>query len=317
MSADPTAADVTWPGAAHRGPVIRVPASTANLGAGLDVLGLALAIPAEVGFADRSHHGEPADTLPAGARVVDEHHPAAIAFAAAGGRGPIWLRSSIPMARGLGYSGAVRVAGALAAFVQRGDVGPGRPSSEHRRELLALVGPLEGHADNVAASIHGGLVAVANDRAAAVEPGPRVVEIPMAETPTVVVWVPDGVSTSTDRSRAALPTTVPVADAVHNIGCVATLVVAVATGRLDLLDAATDDRLHQPHRLDPAGDGAAALAAGRAAGALAGWLSGSGPSIAFACRSDRIDAVVAAVPASGHAKVLTVDTVGAHVVWSD
>lgn len=281
---------------------VRVPASTANLGSGLDTMGLALSLTAEVGSGD-----PPPPAAPGGARIADGRHPAAVAFAAAGGTGPIWVRSPIPMGRGLGYSGAVRVAGALAAFVQRGEVVDERPSPDQCRAILEVVAPLEGHADNAAASLHGGLVVVAAG---------QVLGVPMAVEPAIVVWVPDGVTTSTDRSRAALPAEVPLADAVHGVGRVALLVAAFVAGRTDLLDQTTDDRLHQPHRLPLAGDAAQALVAGRSAGAWAGWLSGSGPSVAFACAPDRVGAVAEALPSSGHVKLLGIDTVGARVVRS-
>lgn len=283
-------------------PVVRVPASTANLGPGLDALGLALSLVAEVGLGQ-----PPTANGPSVPRAADDRHPAAVAFAAAGGRGPIWVRSPIPMGRGLGYSGAVRVAGALAALVQAGEVTGPAPSDAQRRRILEVVTPLEGHADNAAASLYGGLVVAAAE---------EVLEIPIAVEVTIVVWVPDGVTTSTDRSRASLPERVELGDAVHNLGRVALLVGAFSLGRPDLLDRATDDRLHQPHRLPLAGDAASALAAGRSAGAWAGWLSGSGPTVAFACDPAQVAAVVAALPASGHTKVLAIDTVGAHVVVS-
>lgn len=280
-------------------PTVIVPASTANLGPGLDVLGLALDLLARAGL------GEPSSQeRAAGGRTVDDRHPAAVAFAAAGGHGPIWVRAPIPMGRGLGYSGAVRVAGALLALVQRGEVIGEQLSDVQRREVLGVVAPLEGHADNAAASLHGGLVVVSAG---------EVVGVPMVVEPAIVVWVPDGVTTSTDRSRATLPATVGLGDAVHNIGRTALLVAALAAGRTDLLDRATDDRLHQPHRLPAAGDAAMAIDAGRSAGAWAGWLSGSGPSVAFASAPDRVDGIAAALPSSGHVKVLGIDTSGARV----
>jgi homoserine kinase len=100
--------------------VVRVPASTANLGPGFDALGMALSITAEVGVVDDSTD---VDDLVA---AVDEHHPASIAFAAAGGSGELWVRSPIPMGRGMGYSGAMRVAGAALALAQHQDGVPER-----------------------------------------------------------------------------------------------------------------------------------------------------------------------------------------------
>ena len=87
--------------------VISVPASTANLGAGFDALGMALDLRARVGL--------PGTAADPGAREADAQHPLAVAFAAAGGEGQLWVRSPIPAGRGLGFSGAMRVAGVVAA----------------------------------------------------------------------------------------------------------------------------------------------------------------------------------------------------------
>ncbi len=142
-------------------PVVRVPASSANLGAGFDVLALALALRADLGV------GAPPD----GARALDEHHPASIAFVAAGGRGPIWMRSSIPVARGLGFSGVARVGGAALAVAGADDEAADR--LERRcDEVFAVARELEGHGDNVAASTYGGIVAAVDDRVIRLRLGP-------------------------------------------------------------------------------------------------------------------------------------------------
>ena len=130
---------------------------------------------------------------PAARSPLDDRHPADVAFRRAGGTGPLWVRSPIPIGRGLGFSGAVRVGGAAAAVVQRsGPAALDDPAT--RAEMLALTSELERHADNVAASIYGGVV-VATDRG--------VVQVPLAFNPMVVVWVPDSTTTSTDHSRGA------------------------------------------------------------------------------------------------------------------
>ena len=129
-----------------------------------------------------------------GHRPADRHHPAAVAFARLGGVGTPWVRSPIPMGRGLGYSGAVRVGGAVAAR---------RPAARHRvarvagtvDEVLAVAADLEGHADNAAASLLGGVVATA---------GGRAIRVPLGFDPAVVVWIP-AVTTSTDHSRNQMP----------------------------------------------------------------------------------------------------------------
>ena len=129
---------------------VRVPASSANLGPGFDALGMAIALHAEVGLVDASTGSAERS------KQVDEHHPASIAFAAAGGKGTLWVRSPIPIGRGLGFSGAMRVGGAAVAMIQRvGD----RALVDRHADVLGVAAGLEGHADNVAASLYGGIVA--------------------------------------------------------------------------------------------------------------------------------------------------------------
>lgn len=280
--------------ASTAGWAIRVPGSSANLGAGFDVLGMAVTVHAEVGC------GAP----PSGARVADEHHPATVAFRRAGGRGDLWTRTAIPMGRGLGYSGAVRIGGAVAALVQR-DGPAAAVIAEARGEVLAVAADLEGHADNAAASLYGGIVAVADE---------VVVPVPLALDPAVVVWIPDATTTSTDRSRATLGDTVTRADAVFNLGRVAAFVAACAAGDVGALRTATEDRLHQAQRLAVVPDTAAALDAGLGAGAWAGWLSGSGPTVAFLTDATAADGLAGALPGGGHVKQLRIDRAGAVVV---
>jgi homoserine kinase len=276
---------------------IRVPGSSANLGAGFDVLGMAIGVFADVGC------GDP----PADGRVADEHHPATIAFRLAGGDGHLWTRTAIPMGRGLGYSGAVRVGGAAAALVQRH--GPSALTAvDHRRTVLDVAARLERHADNAAASLEGGIVVVA---------GETVTRVRLAFDPAVVVWIPDRTTTSTDRSRTSLSDTVPRADAVFNLGRVATFVAACALGDPSRLRTATEDRLHQPARLAAVPRSAAALDAALGAGAWAAWLSGSGPTVAAMCEPAGAAALAAALPADGHAKILRIDQKGALVTRVD
>jgi homoserine kinase len=277
--------------------LVRVPASSANVGAGFDVLGMALTLHAEAGV------GDPPD----GGRVVDDNHPAAVAFAALGGTGELWVRSPIPAGRGLGFSGAVRVAGAAVAVVQRDGV-EALAGDEAKRAILALTSELEQHADNVAASLYGGVV---------VAVGATVVQVPLGFEPAVVVWVPEVATTATDQSRSRLPDTVSLADAVFNIGRAAAFVAACANGDHSVLRVATDDRLHQQQRLAQVPGSAAALEAALASGAWAAWLSGSGPTIAALCDPADETAIAAALPADGHTKLLRIDHTGAHVAWVD
>lgn len=276
--------------------VVRTPASSANLGAGFDVFGMAVNLHADIGT------GDPPD----GAHPMDEHHPGRLAFAELGGTGPIWLRTSIPMARGLGFSGAVR-AGAAALAVARRSSTPAAAIGEHAAEILEVATRLEGHGDNAAASLHGGVVAHVGGRPVRFVLGPVLAEA------AFVAWIPD-VTTSTDRSRRTLSPMVDRAAAVHNIGRAVQFALAFAHDDPALLAGATSDRLHERARLPFVPGGDDAMSAGLAAGAWCTWLSGSGPTIGFLAAPDRAATVAAALPAGGHTKTLSIDREGARLL---
>lgn len=275
--------------------IVRVPASSANLGPGFDALGMALSLYAEVAVVA-------GDDMPESGQIVEPTHPAAVAFARAGGEGRLWVRSPIPSGRGLGFSGAVRVGGVVAAQLQACDDDVERAWA-NRREMLRLAAELEGHADNVAASLYGGVIATT---------GERVVSVPLRLDPAVVVWIPT-FATSTEHSRTTLARSIPFADAVFNIGRTALLVAALASGDIDALRDATQDRLHQPMRFGNAEPSRAAHESALAAGAWCAWLSGSGPTVAALCAVDDADALVAQMPGDGHCKVLRIDHAGVTV----
>ena len=272
---------------------IRVPATSANLGPGFDVMGLALSLYAEVGVVGT-------DAMPADAHEADDTHPAQVAFVRAGGSGRVWVNNSIPMGRGMGFSGAVRVGGIIAAEVQR----EGASWSQNTSSALSIGTELEGHADNVAPSIYGGVVIATES---------QVVRVPVALDPTFVMWVPN-FTTSTNESRGKIGPTIALTDAVFNIARTAMFVTALQTGNMELLREATQDRIHQGIRLAASPPCAAALDAGLAAGAWCGWLSGSGPTVALMCDPAMAQAVAEKLPADGHTKILTLDTRGAVVV---
>jgi homoserine kinase len=275
--------------------IVRVPASSANLGPGFDALGMALGLYAEVAVCA-------ADEVAGSAHVVEATHPAAIAFRRAGGEGALSVRSPIPSGRGLGFSGAVRVGAIVAAYLQRTDDDIERVWAQ-RPDMLRIAAELEGHPDNVAASLYGGVVAVAGD---------QVVSVPLHLDPAVVVWIPS-FTTSTDQSRGVLAAEVPLGDAVFNIGRTALLVAALAAGDIDALAEATRDRLHQPRRLANAEPSRQAIESALAAGAWCAWLSGSGPTVAAMCAVDDAEALVEQMPADGHCKVLRIDHSGVAV----
>lgn len=271
-------------GSSHDDWVVRVPASSANLGSAFDAVALALDVYLEV-TADADE-------------AAPETHPAVRAFRQSGGVGPIAVRARFPGGRGLGYSGAARVGGLVAACVQRdGYLREARPA------IMRAAGELDGHFDNVAASLFGGVVAVA---------GGHAVRIPLPRDLAVVVWIPDR-ETPTPSARRLLPEQVPFEDAAFNIGRTALLVAALAAGDVGSLRVATEDRLHQGRRLARAHDTRQAIDAALAAGAFAAWLSGSGPSAAALVDPARAQEIAEALPAGGRAHVLAIADVGATV----
>jgi homoserine kinase len=233
-------------------------------------------------------------TVTVGGRpAADERHPAVVAFRHWGGTGPLAVESVIPPGKGLGFSGAARVAGLAAATAQHGAAveAPAALSS-----ILADAAELDGHPDNVAASLHGGVVAVG---------GTTAVRVPLGVDGIVVVWVPPA-DTSTARSRSRLPAQVALGDAVFNIGRTALLVAAIAAGDVAALRAASEDRLHQDARLAEVPESRRALEAALEAGAWSAWLSGSGPSIAAWCPVGQAAQVARTLPGTGLSRQLRV-----------
>jgi homoserine kinase len=257
---------------------VRVPATSANLGPGFDALGLALALHNEVTIeeADRvsvTVEGEGSGRLDAGAKNVVARG-AALAFEIAGRAFPgarLHCVNRIPLSRGLGSSAAAWVGGLLAANALMGE-------PLDRDGLLAAATRAEGHPDNVAAALFGGLTVSCADGARVIAVG-----LPVPREVDWVVLLPETES-STREARAVLPESVPRVDAIFNVQRVSLLLAALGAGRTDLLELAMQDRLHQPYRrrLFPWMD--AVAAAGRGAGALGCVLSGAGPSLLAAVR---------------------------------
>ncbi len=259
---------------------VRVPATSANLGPGFDALGLALNI-----------HLELRDSGP----PAHPDHPATQAYRASGGTGSISVQTTIPPARGLGFSGACRVAGCLAAHLEKG-----LNETEARAAALLDAIRLEGHADNAAPSMLGGLVICT---------GAGNTHIPVDLETVVLVWVPE-TKTSTKKSRSVLPAEIDRCDAVFNLSRAALLVAALATGRPELLATATEDRLHQELRLEASPGSRGALEAMREAGAWGAWLSGSGPSVAALVDPTEAKRITMALPPEGRVLSLSIDNAG-------
>lgn len=274
-----------------------VPASSANLGAGFDALALALDLadiftvePAPElapGQMKVTASGEGADVLPRdGSDRFSHAFLGAVGDVRHGWR--VRMDNRIPLARGLGSSAAATVGGLVAGrMLSDGSVSDGDMSDA---DLLALATILEGHPENAAAALYGGfVVAVRTDRR------PSAVRFDPPEELLVVLFIPDR-QLETPRMRGVLPESVPHRDAVHNVGRASLTVAAMASGRLDLLAVATDDRLHEPYRAAVFPELPGLIAAARAAGALGACLSGAGSSIlAFVDGRDLAARVAAAM----------------------
>ena len=270
---------------------VRVPASSANLGPGFDALGMALSLHLEMGIDDGS-------ALPEFAKVIDDSHPSLAAFRHAGGTGDVWVRSVIPMGRGLGFSGAARVAGVVLGHAQRN----GKDSLvSDRKELLRLSTELEGHPDNVAASLVGGVTASA---------GGEVVKLPLGFDPAFIAWVPE-TQTSTEKSRTAIASSIPLPDVVFNIGHTALLMAAFAAGDIAVLREATKDLMHQDVRFAASPNSHEAFRAALATDAWCAWLSGSGPTVGVLCAKADAARIAGLLPKSGASHILDIDHDGA------
>lgn len=242
----------------HR--LVRVPASSANLGPGYDALAAALSLHLELEveetgefFVHSDIEGVPVDRSNLCVRAFEALHSAdGLTFQ---------IRSQIPLAAGLGSSAACIVAGLTAA--------------DHLYELDApvfeLARELEGHPDNVAAAIHGGFVVCADDGPVRFDPTPGL--------EGVIVIPPEQVATA--DARAALPDEVPMADAVHNAAHTAMLVLGLAGGDLDLVARGLDDRIHQPRREHLYPRSMELVRGARELGAIGATISGAGPTVLF------------------------------------
>jgi len=249
--------------ARHR--LVRVPASSANLGPGYDAMAAAMALHLELEVEEAGEFSFDEGGLGVSTgrdnlivRTFETLRPAdGIAFR---------LRSEIPLTRGLGSSSAAIVAGLYAA--------------DHlyelaltKEEMLARATAIEGHPDNVAAAIYGGFVVCAMG-----EGGPTAARFdPPEGLEGIVVIPPDQVST--ERARKAIPAEVPLADAVANVSAAAMLVLGLRSADLDLLSRGLHDRLHQDRRRELFPRSMEIVDSARELGALGATISGAGPTV--------------------------------------
>lgn len=257
---------------------VTIPATSANLGPGFDCLGLALSLYHTVTFtvtetpgltiitSGEDTHKVPTDEsnlVWQSARLIFDRfneYPTGL---------HIQQENEIPVGSGLGSSSTAVLAGLFGANTILDN-----PLT--RAEVLQIATNLEGHPDNVAPAVHGGLIlGVQEENRLLIEP----ISIPDME---VVVVLPD-YNLPTSEARAALPQELSLQDAIFNSSRIALLIRALETGNYDLLPSAMQDRFHQPHRIPLITGMADAMDAAKDAGAAAVALSGAGPSlIAFA-----------------------------------
>ena len=275
--------------------LVRVPASSANLGPGFDCMAAAVALHLELEVLESGAFAVESE-LPVArgrenlcVRAFELLHPAdGFTFR---------IRSQIPLSGGLGSSAAATVAGLMAAD----------HLFELDADLLALASEMEGHPDNAAAALHRGFVVHADGRATRFDP----------PTGLEALAVVPGEAVHTRAARAALAAQVPLADAVFNVAHAALLTLGLARGDWDLLARGLHDRLHQERRahLFPRSYELAQRAP--ALGALGATISGAGPTVLVWCFYEQTGAVAEALvrETEGWASVLraTFEPQGAYV----
>jgi homoserine kinase len=266
--------------------LVKVPATTANLGPGFDALGLALNLWNEAEFTCTDNHqmvvtvsGEGEEVLPTNAE--NAVLAAALQIFERAGKPCSGLHvcclNRVPLGSGMGSSSAAMLTGMLGANALLGN-----PLTDE--EILKLAIETEGHPDNVAPAMLGGLVAsiVYEHRVISMKLPARANRGPIHAT----IVLPD-FDFPTSQARAILPKQVERADAVYNISRTVLVTEALRTGNLDLLGIAMKDSLHQPYRLPLIPGAIPALEAGKKAGASAVALSGAGPAlIAFSSKTE-------------------------------
>lgn len=271
---------------------VRVPATTANLGPGLDTLGVALKLHNQVFIRETDAATvERIDAMGGNPGALAMTQEAVDTFFRRSKVKPhgaqVEVKGEVPATGGLGSSVTVRL-GVVFALNEL----DGRPLSD--TALLEVVAALEHCADNVAPALFGGFVV-----SGVIDGTTRYRRFNVPPSIKFVVCVPDS-AVSAERARGVLPKQVSLSDAVENLNRVALITSVFATGDYSLLRGLFDDKLHQPYRkkLTPMLEDV--IAAGTESGALGGWLSGSGPGVV--CITEQKERAVAEAMANIYAK---------------
>ena len=295
---------------------VDVPASTANLGSGFDCIAAALSLRLKADLYETDEAGITVVSRGEGAKTGDggeelmlrsfrEGLRLARGSSAGSGSWRIEVSSLIPAARGLGSSAAVIVSGIMLGAA----IGRHSPSAD---DVLDLAISLEGHADNVSAALYGGFTLTVVESNG--QTHLRHFDPPRGWIP--VLFIAESPS-ATAAMRAALPSMVSHADAVHAAGRAALLAAAITTGDARLLRAAMDDRLHQPYRLPLLEGTRELIALAYNAGAAGAALSGAGPSVVAICDStaaaNSVEAAFNRGSRPGMATRLRFDSLGARL----
>lgn len=291
--------------------IVSAPATSANLGPGFDVMAVALDLSNAVIVTRRPGPlsvrvtGEGADSLPSDERNLV---CAAMRVGLDSLDGlDIECRNRIPLGRGLGSSAATVCAGLVAANALAG-------LRWSPTDILRHATTFEGHADNAAACLDGGMVVVAD--------GPTPVRMDVNPELAFVAVVPER-TVSTDEARRSLPSSVAMGDATFNIGAVAALVLTLTQGRLDALAPFLSDRLHEPYREANVPGLAALRAMADGTRVYGATISGSGPTTLVWCHADdaaevadEVAEVLQSVGVAARPRVSKINPIGVRARWS-